>query len=292
MMLQHKKTFSPKQVARSIGVSEASIKRWCDKGILAFTKTAGGHRRLALPVVLDFVRDNEFELAEPGVLGLPASVGSGLRTLDQACQLYGKALQEGDTARCLQLMLDLRLAGHNMAVIGDEVIAPAFYALGDRWGHGEAAIYQERRGVEMTRHVLSRLKDTLARPDRVAPTAIGATLPGDPYSLPGHLGELVLLELRWQAHFLGSELPTETLAEAVDDLRPRVLWLSLSNLEEPEGFVADYAGLYETCLQRGCAIVVGGRALTGSVRRTLRYASYGDNLQHLRSFARSLYGSK
>jgi methanogenic corrinoid protein MtbC1 len=102
----------------------------------------------------------------------------------------------------------------------------------------------------------------------------------------------VLLELRWQAHFLGSELPTETLSEAVADLRPRVLWLSISNIEEPEGFLADYANLYETCLQRDCAIVVGGRALTESVRREVQYASYGDNLQHLRGFAQSLYRSK
>jgi methanogenic corrinoid protein MtbC1 len=243
-------------------------------------------------VVLDFVRENDFALAQPEVLGLPPSVGSGSRTLDQACRLYEQALEQGDELQCLQLVLDLRLAGHDLAVIGDHVIAPSFHELGQRWQHGEAEVYQERRGVEITRHVLTRLKDTLAPPVAVAPIAIGAAPAGDSYSLPGQLCELVLLELGWHARFLGSELPLETLAQAVEDLRPRVLWLSVSVLEEPESFVRECRSLYELCMERQCAVVVGGRALTEPLRRRLQYASYCDNLSHLRGFAATLYGAK
>ena len=289
MDLKQKKTFSPKQVARSIGVSEASIKRWCDKGILFSRKTAGGHRRIPLHVILSFLTENAFELAAPEVLGLPASVGSGARTLEQARRLYMEALERGDESRCLRLVLDLRLGGHDMAVIGDRVIAPAFAKLGQRWAHGEAEIYQERRGVEMTRHILLRLMDTLAPPQAFAPTAIGAPLAGDPYRLGGQLCELVLLELGWRARFLGSELPMETVARAVEDLRPRVLWLSVSDVEDSEGFKREYEQLYEVCLRGQCAIVIGGRALTGAIREKLQFASYGDNLQHLQGFAQSLY---
>ena len=290
MVSSPQKTFSPRQVAKSLGVSEASIKRWCDAGKLSFTRTAGGHRRIPLHAVLDLVQGDGPGLAQPEVLGLPAFGGSGSRSLNRARRLYAEALEKGDQGTCMQLALDLRLAGQNMAVIGDRVIAPAFHDLGQRWEHGDAAVYQERRGVEITRSVLMRLADTWGPPDPAAPTAIGATPPGDPYSLPGLLGELVLLELEWQACFLGSELPFDTVAKAVEDLRPRVLWLSVSCLEEPERFVRDYGALYDACLDRQCAVVIGGRALTSDVRQELRYASYGDNLKHLRSFAQSLYG--
>jgi methanogenic corrinoid protein MtbC1 len=283
------KTFSPKQVAKSIGVSEASIKRWCDKGILFSRKTAGGHRRIPLHVILNFVTANEFDLAQPAVLGLPASVGSGSRTLEQARRLYAASLERGEESQCLRLILDLRLAGRDIAVIGDRIVAPAFRQLGQRWEHGEAEVYQERRGVEITRHVLLRLKDTLAPPQTFAPTAIGATLAGDPYLLGGQLCELVLLELGWRARFLGSDLPMETVAQAVEDLQPRVLWLSVSSMEEPERFRREYSQLYEVCLNRQCAVVIGGRAITGAVRRELHFASYGDNLQHLQGFAQTLY---
>ncbi len=288
MNLRQNKVYSPNRVARSLGVSEATIKRWCDKGILSFTKTAGGHRRIPVHVVLDFVRENAINLAQPEVLGLPPSVGTGSRTLDQACQLYGQALEQGDESRCLQLTLDLRLAGHDMAAIGDRIIAPAFHNLGQRWAHGEAEVYHERRGVEITRHVLARLRETLPPPAPTAPAAIGATPVGDPYSLPGKLCELVLLELGWQARFLGSALPIDSIAQAVEDLRPRALWLSFSSLAESEDFLEEYGRLYEIC-RKQCAIVVGGRALTRSVRQRLQYASFGDNLHHLRGFAQSLY---
>ncbi|MFC1764708.1 B12-binding domain-containing protein [Planctomycetota bacterium] len=289
MELKQNRTYSPKQVARAIGVSEASIKRWCDKGILEFNKTAGGHRRIHLPVVMEFLGENDFNLAQPEVLGLPASVGAGQRTLDQARELYRQALIKGNEAQCLQVILDLRLARHDSAVIGDQVIAPAFEELGQLWEHGAAAVYQERRGVEITRYVLLRLKETLMPPDSEAPAALGATLSQDPYSLPGQLGELVLLQLGWQARFLGSELPAETVAEAVKDIRPRVLFLSISAIANQEAFVRAYENLYEICLDRSCAIVLGGRAMTDAIRRKITYASYGDTLLHLRAFAQGLF---
>ncbi len=53
------------QVAKAIGVSESSLKRWCDKGMLATQRTAGGHRRLTIEAVLEFVRGTGQEMASP-----------------------------------------------------------------------------------------------------------------------------------------------------------------------------------------------------------------------------------
>lgn len=289
MKLKPNKTYSPKQVGRAIGVSEASIKRWCDKGILSFTKTAGGHRRLYLHVIVEFLKDNDFDLVAPEALDLPAPVGSGPRTVNQAGQLFQHALEQGQEDQCLRIALDMALAGHDMAEIGDSLIAPAFHVLGRSWQHGEVEVYQERRAVEITRRVLLRLKDTLSSPDLAAPVAIGGTLGDDPYTLAGLLAELVLLEIGWQARFFGNGLPADTMAQAVEDLSPRMLWLSISNVDDADEFVRNYAQLYEVCLARQCAVVVGGQALTEPLRQQIQYASYGDNLKHLRAFAQSLY---
>lgn len=288
MNLKQHNTFSPRQTARAIGVSEASIKRWCDKGKLSYEKTLGGHRRLSLPVILGFIQEHEIALSQPEVLDLPAAVGPGTRTLDQACKLYQQALQQGDQTRSLQIAFDMRLAGHSMAAIADKVVAPAFHTMGQRWQCGDIEVYQERHGVEITRRVLLRLKDTLASPEADAPRAIGATLANDPYSLPGLMGELVLLELGWQAQFLGSQLPHTTLEKAVMDLQPKVLWLSVSSVEEPEAFIKANGQLHAVCLEHQCALVTGGRALTDVLRPCIEYDSYGDTLQHLRAFVQNL----
>jgi len=39
--------FSPKEVAQRLGVSESSVKRWLDQGVVPVLRTAGGHRRVS-----------------------------------------------------------------------------------------------------------------------------------------------------------------------------------------------------------------------------------------------------
>ena len=56
---------SPKQLADAIQVSESSIKRWCDRGVIATVRTAGGHRRIPLTDVLRFVRDHDYAVLHP-----------------------------------------------------------------------------------------------------------------------------------------------------------------------------------------------------------------------------------
>ena len=53
---------TPKQVARAIDVSESSIKRWCDKGVIPTQYTAGGHRRITMADTLEFLRTGKYQL--------------------------------------------------------------------------------------------------------------------------------------------------------------------------------------------------------------------------------------
>lgn len=69
---------TPNQVANAFGVSEASVKRWCDKGLMPTYRTAGGHRRLPVAGVVDFLRKRGLELVNPEVLGLPLPPAKGM----------------------------------------------------------------------------------------------------------------------------------------------------------------------------------------------------------------------
>ena len=59
---------SPKQVARVIGVSESSLKRWCDQGLIRMVRTAGGHRKMQISEVIRFVREHNHKLVNPELL--------------------------------------------------------------------------------------------------------------------------------------------------------------------------------------------------------------------------------
>jgi MerR family transcriptional regulator, light-induced transcriptional regulator len=56
---------SPKQVARALGVSESSLKRWCDQGLIATVRTAGGHRKMASAEVMRYIREHNLPLVSP-----------------------------------------------------------------------------------------------------------------------------------------------------------------------------------------------------------------------------------
>ena len=64
---------TPKDLADALGVSESSLKRWCDRGLIPMVRTAGGHRKLPISGVLSFLRETQHELVSPELLGLPAT---------------------------------------------------------------------------------------------------------------------------------------------------------------------------------------------------------------------------
>lgn len=282
-----KELLTPKQVARAIGVSESSLKRWCDKGLLPTVRTAGGHRRIAVSGVLQFLRETGHELVEPQILGLPATSGQGERGLDRARKTLVDALTAGNEDLARRTTFDLYLAGHSLLNICDRVIAPAFHEIGERWGRGELEIYQERRAVQIALRILHEFRHGIPAAAS-APVAIGGAPFGDRYLLPTAMVELALRELGWNAVSLGSSLPLETFKAALTATRPQLCWLSVTHLENPPAFLEGYTDLYKLACEQQVPLVVGGQALTAPVRDQMSYTAFCDTLQHLHSLLTTL----
>lgn len=281
--------FSPKQVARAIGVSEASLKRWCDKGLLPATRTAGGHRRLTLAAVVQFLRATGQELVQPEVLGLPLATGLGRPALNRTLAQTVEALAAGDEAALRHLTFNLYLAQHSVRDICDRVLAAAFHEIGHRWESGRIEVYRERRACEICARVLFDLRTVLPPVPESAPRAVGGTVAGDPYQLPTTMVEIVLREAGWHAQSFGVGMPFDTLCAAVREVRPRLFWLSVSTIESPADFLGHYADLHAAAAAAGVPLVVGGRALTAAIRRRMHYAAFCDHLGHLASLAATLH---
>jgi excisionase family DNA binding protein len=277
-----------RQAARALGVSEASLKRWCDQGLLPAVRTPGGHRRLPLQGVVQFVRERRLELVRPSLLGLPALTrreGADGETVGRAMQ---KAFRAADEDEIRRLLFGPYLAGKPAAEVLDELLTPAFWALGEKWTQGDLAIYEERRAVELCTRLLHQLRTFLPTPSPEAPQAIGGTLTGDPYELPTAMLEIALGEAGWRAQSYGCGLPAATLVDALRAVRPRLLWLSVSSLGSEQQFVSDCATLYAAAQEFGVAVLLGGRMLTADLRDRIQYSAYGDNLRHAVAFVQAL----
>ncbi len=281
-------SLTPKQVAVAIGVSEASVKRWCDLGILPSVRTAGGHRRLSLPGVLKFLRDTGRPVARPELLGLPSSSGEGPLLLRRVSRRMAEALSAGDEEVFRGLAFNLFLARHSAAAICDQAIAPAFHELGTQWQHGRLEVYQERRGVEIALRVLHNLAAALPPLALGAPLAIGGTLAGDPYILPNAMVELALRDAGWRAESCGTGLPAASLAAAVRARGPRLCWLSVSAAADATSLADDVQTILEVAGEVGALLVAGGRALTSGLRADLPGVLPVDSLSRLSVLAGGL----
>jgi len=274
----------PRQLARAMGVSESSVKRWCDGGLLPCRKTAGGHRRLYLDGVVHFLRRQGYELARPELLGLPARLvvdaGAGER--------LSTLLQAGDEAGARELVLGLVLGARSIAAVFDEVMAPAFHQIGHAWERGDLEVYREHRAVEIAMRILRELRPLVASPPPGAPVAIGGTLEGDPYTLAITMAELVLREAGWRAECLGPNHPVATLRAAVADLAPSLVWLGVNHIADPVRLIEQYAELHEAARAARAAIVIGGRALTSELRARMRYTAHGERMGDLIGLSESL----
>lgn len=278
---------SPRELARAIGVSESSVKRWSDQGLIPVERTAGGHRRLPIGGVIQFVRDSDMSLVRPEVLGLPAAAGPETAAEGVQAEVVA-ALAEGREERFRAVVFRLYLEGMGAAEICDRHVATAFDELGERWSHGRLEVYEERRGVEICRKVLHELGQAVPAPPPGAPRAVGGTLEGDWYGLPTSMVEIALREAGWDARSYGSSHPVETLLAALEQQAPRLFWLSVSWVGDRGTLVAAVDRLHAAAVERGTALVVGGRAVDDELKRRMHFSAFCDDLVQLQLLAAAL----
>jgi len=282
-----KELLSPKQVARAIGVSESSLKRWCDQGLIQTVRTAGGHRKLPICDVMRFLREQKHALICPELLGMPSCSPQSEIGLERGRASLTEALLEGNEALARRVVVDLYLAKHSISVLCDQVICGAAREIDCRLESLTIDIYQERRSRELIQRILYELRRQQPDPD---PNwkACGGSLEGDAYSLPTNMVELVLRNSDWDAVSLGTSIPVASMVHAITQTKPRLFWVCISRVDDPERFVHDFKLLSDAAEAAGAALAVGGRALTDELRKQITFCCSCETMQHLESFAKAV----
>jgi excisionase family DNA binding protein len=280
---------STAQVAAGLGVGVSTIKRWVEDGILPATKTAGGHRKLLLADVLAVAKRNNLPVHESALLGARATSKSP-RDPSSRWKEFHRALVKGDLRSSRAAIHGAYQHGTPVETIADEIVQPAMQQIGKEWQAGVIDVMHEHRASQLCASVLTELKQWLeTRAVRHRPVAVGGAPEGDHTVLATLLAQMVLLDAGWDAVNLGPSTPLKSLALAVRELRPKLVWLTISHQVVDAQFRRDYSTLYQLIQDSGASLVIGGRALTESIRASLPYTAYGDGLTHLAAFARSLH---
>jgi methanogenic corrinoid protein MtbC1 len=265
-MLTSDNLLSPKDLAVAIGSSESSLKRWIDRGLLRVSRTAGGHRRIAVSEAIRFVRSRKMPIVQPEILGLPASVGVKSRlSLDGARspnETFSALLRAGHDVGARAHLLNRFLAGETIAELADGPIRTSLIEIGELWHDSVEGILIEHRATEICVELIQELKK-LVQPVSAVFRSIGGAIDGDVYKIPPLLASAVIQENGIQAVNLGTNTPIAVfeIACLCDDLeqRPDIVWMSVNCLSELAMNRDAIERFAVRCASEDIAVVIGGR---------------------------------
>lgn len=278
---------SPRDLGKAVGVSESSVKRWIDAGRLQAHRTAGGHRRVALSEAIRFIREAGLPLVHPELLGfrdLP-SADAGALAVHRGEQLL-RLLREGESAEVCGLLLSWYLDGTRIAELADGPLCSSLSALGELWRHGDEGIVIEHRATDICLQAVTQLRLLLPAAGEEAPLAVGGSPDLDLFG--SQLASAVIAEAGWRSINLGAQTPPDILARAVEDLRPRLAWLSLTHLESADGLGSRIGCLLDVLDRTDGILIVGGRSRHRAGLPSHPRLHQGDSMADLAGFASGL----
>ncbi len=253
------KTFSPKELAAAVGVSESSIKRWSDAGLIQMTRTVGGHRRIARSEAVNFIRAQQLRVVNPGLLGLVPV--PEMQTPETTTDKLYQALKRGDVAEVRGLITGAYLSGDDFARFLDGPLTQALERVGMLWLDDERGIYQEHVATTICIEALSEVRVLMPSPAEGAPVAVGGAPEHDPYLLPGMMVAAVLADAGYIPINLGPQTPSASFHHAVADHQPGLVWIAATSPLTEEAEALLIRDLAVPLQQQGVEVVIGGRSV-------------------------------
>lgn len=143
---------------------------------------------------------------------------------------YLDSLRAADVAGAYKVASAGREQGMSLAALYQWVITPAMHELGRLWEVGAITIADERLATTVTSRVLTAIRTPQlldqARGDSEQPSALLAAVQGEQHALGLRMAADLLEDGGYRVAYLGADVPTDALLQAVRTLSPDILGLS------------------------------------------------------------------
>jgi MerR family transcriptional regulator, light-induced transcriptional regulator len=266
-----KTILSTVDVARLFDVTVTTVKRWADDGTLRCHKTPGGHRKFPIKNVVEFAERHRLETI--GVLELPRN--------DVHCGSIETALMNRDFPQLVDAFVEKALSPdrtdlyvffsflyeHQVALweIFDNILRPGMTEIGLRWQRGEIGVNQEHRASYETLDALARLQsEVFVKPD--SGKSVVLACPDEEMHEIGLRSISYTFEAEgWTTHYVGAGTPPDAIVDAVRELRPSIMALSVTRVSDATRLSIGLREIIERVHALGVKIVVGGRGLPSEI---------------------------
>ncbi len=225
------KLLSTKQAADYLSVSESSIKRWVDRGVIRAHKTSGGHRKIAYNDLFEFIQEND-----PEKFGKKIKAAQSIVIADLV-QEYKSAMQAGNIFKMVDLLQSNFLVLNGLPGAIDKLIYPAYLSLRADCVHPSEECLVLHRALDQTRKVLTYAKSKLVLPteQKRSKKCLLVDIGYEVDVLPTYLAEYTLAS-DIQSIQLGFDVPIAVLKGALEREQPDYLWVSAGG-SRPPGFL-------------------------------------------------------
>jgi methanogenic corrinoid protein MtbC1 len=207
-----------------------------------------------------------------GYAGADNSEDQGaVRTASQLSRLYLDALRAANGPNAYRIAARGLDEGMSIPELYQRVIAPAMCEIGVLWEKGALTVADEHLATSLTHRVLAALRPPMKihadaeRSDQAGKRAMLATVQGEQHALGLRMAADVLEDAGFQVIYLGADVPTEALLQAVAALSPDLLALSVTMPELQPRLEEVTAAMRRQ--HPGVALVVGGQAASPSLDR-------------------------
>jgi methanogenic corrinoid protein MtbC1 len=276
-----------RDVARLLLVSEATVKRWADDGLLLPKKTAGGHRRFSIQSVALFRRAQGLA---------PAAQSSAKRVRKKtvpgrlpSAESFGDLLLNENEAEATAQLIDAYLQDHALATLFDTTITNAMHRVGDLWFNGTITIADEHLATRVMLSALQKLRGIVVPKQATGLKAVCCGVEGDLHELPIHLAEIIFESEGWETSNLGPNTPLFTLRDMVAQKKPDVVCVSARSIVDLDRATTEYAQFRKTIEKINGATVLGGEAFRDSnLRQRFPAEFYAESFSGLSTFLKEL----
>jgi MerR family transcriptional regulator, light-induced transcriptional regulator len=279
-------SLTTKGVAKLLRVSEATVKRWADNGLLQPDKTVGGHRRFSLNAVAHLRRELGIG---PGTDKRQAAQKKGSIVLPDAVQ-FADTLLRADEREAGAMLVQAYLSGAELTTLFDETITESMHHIGELWFKGSITVADEHLATRVVLSALQTLSAVLMPAEPAGRKAICCGIEGDLHELPVQLARTILESEGWEVHSLGPNTPLFALSDMVARQRPQLVCISARSIADLDRATAEYGQLRKITGKVGASVVIGGEGFRDPVFRE-RFPSefYADNFagfaKHIRARA-------
>ena len=285
------KGFTTIEVARLCRVSDATVKRWEEAGVLKSERTSGGHRRFRAEEVARFQREQG--------LGLKQSHGdeSVKRTTNRVRdnKIYSdstflQSLISGGEEAATNFLVTEHLKGMPLTEIIDRHICRAMQEIGELWHREEISVTQEHLATRTAVSAIYKLRNALPIPEMKNKLAICCAMEGDLHELPTLLAQIAVENEGLEVINFGAATPLYCLADEVVRHSPDFVCISATVINDLERLTRDYKDFREKIANLKIPILLGGRVFKDEhIRKRFMSEFYARSFTCVAEFALDRY---